>query len=387
MRSTVCRLVALSLSLLATAALVGCEVDLTEPRGTLGALGVARFTHSLEGDLGPTAVAVGAVFAMSANTDGCDRLATSCEETGALAVVPADPALLRITPRADGNYGSEALLAGSTVLFAVNASNEVVDFLDVQIASPAAVVLTDQAFDGRRPEALPLDVGVNAGEDVDLRAAFTDRHGRVLLGGNAAFAVDVELRDLEERFADDLVFGPETSTFDRQLRLRAPDEETSFRIVLYASDRSVDSTVYRVDVLQPSPTPQLRVAVHHVDTRAGFDVVEVDLCAVREQLGGRNGGSVFMLGRGYLWEPPWGFTIADKGLGPFADDNSRCVRAVRFDDREVPASERFYVTWDEVRASVPFGVAMGQVRRPKAWWAPAWETITGVVTSPFVPAD
>lgn len=376
------RPLALAACLLSLLASAGCEVDLTEPRGTLGALGVARFTHSLEGDLGPTPIAVGAVFAMSANSDGCDRLATSCEEAGALAVVPADPRRLRVTPRADGNYGAEGLAAGSTTLFAVNARDEVVDFLDIQVASPAAVALTDALRDARRPHALPFDFGVNAGQDVDLRAAFVDRDGRVLLSGNVDFAVDVELRDVDPDFAAPRMFGPEDSTFDRNLRLRAPDEETSFRIVLYADDRSVDSTVYRVDVVVPSATPRLRLELQHVDSRPGFDVVAVDLCAVREQAGGSRDGSLFMLGQGYSWQAPWGFAIADKGLGPFANDDSRCVRAVRFDDREVPAGDNFFVTYGEVTTSLPYGVAMGQVRRPKAWWAPAWETVTAPLLPP-----
>ena len=105
--------------------LAGCQVDLTEPAGTAGVLGAARFTHSLSGELGPTPVAVGSVFAVAASSDGCDSLAEQCDLSGTLAVAAANTELVRVTLRADGNYGVEALAAGSTVLWALNSRDEV----------------------------------------------------------------------------------------------------------------------------------------------------------------------------------------------------------------------------------------------------------------------
>ena len=379
------RLTALAAALVTALPLAaGCTGDLAEPRGELGVLGVARFTHDLEGPLGPTPLATGARFVVAANQDGCDRLTeVDCDpDQGALLVRAADPNILELTPRADGALGASARMAGSTVVFAVDGNDDVVDYLDLQIANPVAVALTDQAFDGRRAEVLPLDWAVEAGQEAELRAVLVDRHQRVLLSGDPAFNVELELRDAFEGDVPE-VLAPNLSDLTADhIRLRAPNRAATLRAVLYAADRSLDASVYRISVLLPAAGDRLRVEVRDVESRPGFDVVTVDLCAVRERFDAAQRVSIFMVGHDYQWRPPWGFEIVNKGIGIFpgtGPDGSRCVRAVRFDDREVPPSDRFFVTHGDAEGSVPMGVAMGKVKRPQPWWAPLWEGTQALV--------
>lgn len=363
--------------------LVAARCDtVTAPPGDEGVLGRARFTHSLEGPLGATPLAAGTRFVISANRDGCDRLEEVCDDPlGELLVYSSNDEVLNIAPRADGLLGAFAGRPGTVTLFAIDGDDVVQDILPVEVASAVTPALTDQPEEARGPRAVPSMFSVRAGEQVDLRLVLADGDGRVLLTGSRDDSVWVEQRDTVSPLVDPILDLLELQDRVRVVPGSGAVGETG-RVVLDGVGADVDGAVYRLRVDPPTGPGALRIELMDVRSEPGFGVVAVELC-VERLFEGR-----LQLGGGYRWTAPAGFAVRNAGVGALADEPpaaSRCVVALRYDDREVDPSERFIVESGPLRSELPFGVAAQRVAVAPPWYGVIYARIVDGITRTTAP--
>lgn len=349
--------------------LAGCDVP--APAGEWGAQYRARFFHALEGPLGGGALAVGTRLVMAARLDDCDSLRFACDDEARLDLVAEPASVLDLQLRSDGLFGVSAVGPGRAVLRALDGEGNAVDVFTVDVERVARVGLTDQPPEARAPRALPLDFGVSGADTLDLRVVLVGPTGRVLLSGGDDRTVVFDVREGEP------VLEPLSAPLNGHVRLRPGAVPTRNRFSVYPVDGSVEDASLRIFVGPPTGDGRVLIDVHHIETQPGFGVVSIDLCAVRDFDGH------FQVGHDFLWGAPQSFAIRDLGLGAFANEppeGSRCVRAVRYEDREVASSERFGVLRGSAQAFLPMGVVLGRVRQVKPWYGQAWDFGTGVLS-------
>lgn len=354
--------------------------------GELGYLGHARFDIPLEGRASRMPIAEGVVVDLSIydESGNCIDLFSlgACpdfETPFSLVSSNTDVVEVSLLASDDGltNHRVHALRPGHVELIVKDAVGTFVDFLPLEVATPAMLAVTDMSYAFGWARALPSDIGVPTAIEVPLRIGVADLAGRMLLTGTTKHAhVDVreeapgfavgadEPEPVESGFGTVIVNGGELAELPAETPLGVVSLTESDLLRLRASEPG--RIRVEIPTLQESLVPlSLRVTATNVSTGTlAIDVVESDLdqgnlnrallCA-RHSVDGE-----LQAGWPYDWQVPAGFTTAPVGHTSRSGGSNRCIvsawdRSTSVDER----SEVFRVSFGALSAEIPASLVGG----------------------------
>jgi hypothetical protein len=358
--------------------------------GELGYIGYVRYDVALEGRASrmPLAEGVEVDITIYDESGTCIDLFSfgGCPDFVApfsLRSTNADVVETSIVSSPDGftTHRLRTVRPGHVELHVIDAEGTFVDFLPLEVATPAMLAVSDMSYAYGWARALPPDVGIPTGIEVPLRIGVATIDGRMLLMGTQMHA-HIDVREEAPGFAigpdapdepPNTGFGTVTVDDDELPALlaetplgRVPESERDHFAV-----RAREPGVIRVEIpsMREAIAPlSLRIASSNVSMGLlSIDVVESDLkngvldrvllCA-RHAIDGN-----LQVGWPYEWQVPEGYTSQAVSHRSMRGGGNRCIvstwdRSTSVDER----SEVFGVSFGALGAEIPASVAAAHAR-------------------------